>query len=152
MLKNAQRSTFNAQVSVQNLECGDKSRAVRGSRHRFPSALCAETHCALAQKASPPATTCLAVVGFIRRFAQIAQVFVLPAGWEGRASARPRASRRLPLPALREPVCRASESRAAFHRAGGDARAPDCVHTKHALDSHHPVAKRLSGGGWVILT
>ena len=42
MLKNAQRSTFNAQVSVQNLECGDKSRAVRGSRHRFPFAHCAE--------------------------------------------------------------------------------------------------------------
>ena len=33
---------------------------------------------------------------FIHRF------FVLPAGWEGRASARPRASRRLPLPVLRE--------------------------------------------------
>ncbi len=48
MLKNAQRSTFNAQVSVQNLECGDKSCAVRGSRHRFPSALCAETHLVLA--------------------------------------------------------------------------------------------------------
>ncbi len=28
----------------RNLECGDKSRAVRGSRHRFLSALCAETH------------------------------------------------------------------------------------------------------------
>ena len=28
----------------KNLECGDKSRAVRGSRHRFPSALCAEIH------------------------------------------------------------------------------------------------------------
>jgi hypothetical protein len=27
---------------VQILECGDKSRAVRGSRHRFPSALRAE--------------------------------------------------------------------------------------------------------------
>jgi hypothetical protein len=26
----------------KNLECGDKSRAVRGSRHRFLSALCAE--------------------------------------------------------------------------------------------------------------
>ena len=32
----------------KNLECGDKSRAVRGSRHRFPSALCAETHLVLA--------------------------------------------------------------------------------------------------------
>jgi hypothetical protein len=42
MLKNVQRSTFNTQVRVQNLECGDKSRAVRESRHRFPSALCAE--------------------------------------------------------------------------------------------------------------
>ena len=31
-------------VRRKNLECGDKSRAVRGSRHRFPSALCAETH------------------------------------------------------------------------------------------------------------
>jgi hypothetical protein len=28
----------------QNLECGDKSRAVRGSRHRFLSAPYAETH------------------------------------------------------------------------------------------------------------
>jgi len=28
----------------RNLECGDKSRAVRGSRHRFLSALCAEPH------------------------------------------------------------------------------------------------------------
>jgi hypothetical protein len=28
----------------KNLECGDKSRAVRGSRHRFLSAPCAETH------------------------------------------------------------------------------------------------------------
>jgi hypothetical protein len=28
----------------KNLECGDKSRAVRGSRLRFLSALCAETH------------------------------------------------------------------------------------------------------------
>ena len=27
------------QVSAQNLECGDKSRAVRGSRHRFPARL-----------------------------------------------------------------------------------------------------------------
>jgi hypothetical protein len=27
------------------LECGDKSRAVRGSRHRFPSAPRAEKHC-----------------------------------------------------------------------------------------------------------
>jgi len=32
------------QVSAQNLECGDKSRAVRGSRHRFLFALCAKTH------------------------------------------------------------------------------------------------------------
>ena len=31
-------------VRRKNLECGDKSRAVCGSRHRFPSALCAETH------------------------------------------------------------------------------------------------------------
>ncbi|HOE61305.1 MAG TPA: hypothetical protein PK576_06635 [Kiritimatiellia bacterium] len=52
MLKNAQRSTFNAQVSVQNLECGDKSRSVRGSRHRFLSALRAEPLCTLAQKAA----------------------------------------------------------------------------------------------------
>jgi hypothetical protein len=38
----------------RNLECGDKSRAVRGSRHRFLSALCAETHLVLtlAQKAA----------------------------------------------------------------------------------------------------
>ena len=36
----------------RNLECGDKSRAVRGSRHRFLSALCAETRCTLAQKAA----------------------------------------------------------------------------------------------------
>ena len=32
------------QVSAQNLECGDKSRAVRGSRHRFLFALCAKIH------------------------------------------------------------------------------------------------------------
>ncbi len=52
------RSTFNAQVSVQNLECGDKSRAVRGSRHRFLSALCAETLLVLTLNAFALALVC----------------------------------------------------------------------------------------------
>ena len=52
------RSTFNAQLSVQNLECGDKSRAVRGSRHRFLSALCAETLLVLTLNAFALALVC----------------------------------------------------------------------------------------------
>jgi len=36
------RSTPHLFGAKRNLECGDKSRAVRGSRHRFPSALRAE--------------------------------------------------------------------------------------------------------------
>ena len=43
-----------------------------------------------------------------------------------------------PDPAPRGPGHRASESRSAFHRAGGDARASDCTHTKHALNSRAP--------------
>ena len=39
------------------------------------------------------------------------------AGGEGRASARPRASRRLPLPVLREPGCRTRSQRSGGHAA-----------------------------------
>jgi len=40
---NVNRSpSLNLFGAKRDLECGDKSRAVRGSRHRFSSALCAE--------------------------------------------------------------------------------------------------------------
>ena len=61
MLKNAQRSTFNAQVSVQNLECGDKSCAVRGSRHRFCTSFCHHTRTLKAASRGIPLAAALQV-------------------------------------------------------------------------------------------
>ena len=54
-----------ASVCSQNLECGDKSRAARGSRHRFPSALCSETLSRHSRLVCPMSLTdCLFEVAF----------------------------------------------------------------------------------------
>jgi hypothetical protein len=127
----------------QNLECGDKSRAVRGSRHRFLSAPYAETHLVSTPSRLPQrrsvSTRCVGrsvgtkcALRFLVLSTDLRRFFFLSltAGWEGRASARPRVSRRLPLPALRAPGCRTRSQRSGSRawavppmKHGQDARA-----------------------------